>query len=89
MDPWKLAVKAVPNASRDEVSGWLGGELKVRVAAPPEGGKANRRIVGMLAEFLGLPESGVRLVSGGSGARKVFEIRGSSVAELRAKLGGG
>jgi uncharacterized protein (TIGR00251 family) len=47
-------VKAVPGASRDEIAGVLGGRLKVRVAAPPEGGKANRAIAMLLARAIGV-----------------------------------
>jgi uncharacterized protein (TIGR00251 family) len=87
MQPWKLPIKAVPNASKDQVCGWLGNELKVRVAAPPEHGKANQRIVRLLAGFLELPESRIRIVSGQSNARKVAEITGSSMDALRTKIG--
>ena len=64
----RLKVKAVPGASRSEIIGRLGEALKVRVAAPPEGGKANREILEMLAEKLGLPADGVTLVSGAASA---------------------
>jgi len=86
VNSWKLQIKAVPNASKDEICGWLGEELKIRVAAPPEQGKANGRIVGLLAQFLQLPESHIRIVSGHSSARKAVEINGSSLNQLRAKL---
>ena len=41
---WLIRVKAVPGASRDEIAGPLGDRLKIRIAAPPEGGKANKAI---------------------------------------------
>ena len=37
----KVAVKVVPRASRDEVVGWLGDRLKIKIAAPPQDGRAN------------------------------------------------
>ncbi len=37
----RLAVHVTPKSGRDEVVGWRGSELAVRVTAPPEGGKAN------------------------------------------------
>jgi len=49
-----IAVKAVPGAARDEIAGLLGERLKVRVAAPPEDGKANEAICRVLAAALGL-----------------------------------
>ena len=82
----RLKVKAVPGASRSEIVGRLGEALKVRVAAPPEGGKANREILGLLAERLGLPASAVSLVSGAASAAKVVELRGVSAEQAWARL---
>src|SRR5690554_3006126 len=51
----KIAVKVVPRASRDEVVGWLGDRLKIKIAAPPQDGRANDALEAFLAERLGLP----------------------------------
>ncbi len=82
----RLKVKAVPGASRSEIVGRLGEALKVRVAAPPEGGKANREILDLLATKLGLPASGVSLVSGASSPAKVVELRGVTAEQAWARL---
>ena len=82
----RLKVKAVPGASRSEIVGRLGEALKVRVAAPPEGGKANREILGLLAERLGLSAAGVVLVSGATSAGKVVELRGLTAEQAWARL---
>jgi len=82
----RLKVKAVPGASRSEIVGRLGEALKVRVAAPPEGGKANREILELLAEQLGLPAASVTLVSGAASAAKVVELRGVTVEQAWARL---
>jgi uncharacterized protein (TIGR00251 family) len=82
----RLKVKAVPGASRTEIVGRLGEALKIRVAAPPEGGKANREILELLAERLGLPAAAVSLVSGGTSPAKVVELRGITAEQAWARL---
>lgn len=76
-----LAVKAVPGAKRDEIAGPLGDRLKIRVAAPPEGGRANRAITELLARALGMKARDIELVAGASGAEKTFRLRGVSLAD--------
>jgi uncharacterized protein len=70
----ELAIKVVPGASRTEVAGVLGDRLKVRVAAPPEGGKANRALVEVLSRWLGVRD--VEIVAGHSSAEKVVRVSG-------------
>ena len=82
----RLLVKAVPGAKRDEIAGRLGERLKVRVSAPPEGGKANAAICALVAAALGVKARDVRVVSGHARAEKVLEIDGVP-AEAVAALG--
>lgn len=82
----QLAVKVVPGASRDGIAGWLGDALKVRVAAPPESGKANAAVERIIAEALGVTAQSVRIVAGATSARKSIEITGLSLDEVRSRL---
>lgn len=82
----RLKVKAVPGASRSEIVGRLGEALKVRVAAPPEGGKANREILELLAGRLGLAAADVKLVSGAASPAKVVALRGVTAEQAWARL---
>jgi uncharacterized protein YggU (UPF0235/DUF167 family) len=45
-----LAVHVTPRSGRDEVSGWRGAELSVRVTVAPEGGKANVAVCILVAK---------------------------------------
>ncbi|MGH7132101.1 MAG: DUF167 domain-containing protein [Phycisphaerales bacterium] len=82
-----MAVKAVPGASRDGVAGVLGDRLKVRVSAPPEGGKANEAICGLLAQAVGVPARSVEVVAGHSRAEKTVRIVGVTVEVAAKALG--
>ncbi|MCW5776978.1 MAG: DUF167 domain-containing protein [Phycisphaeraceae bacterium] len=79
-----LAVKVVPGAKRDGVAGRLGDRLKVRVAAPPEGGRANRAVCELIARELGVRASAVEVVSGHASAEKTLRIRGVDAARVDA-----
>jgi len=63
----------VPGASRTEVKGRHGDAVKVRVAAPPEGGKANRAVVALIEKVTGCRAT---LVSGAGSRSKVVAIDG-------------
>ena len=82
----RLKLKIVPGASSDEVVGWYGDALKVRISAPPERGKANVALLALLASALNVPLAAVQLVAGGASPHKVVEIAGLTDAELRQKL---
>jgi uncharacterized protein (TIGR00251 family) len=78
-----LWVKAVPGASRDQISGVLGERLKIRIAAPPEDGRANRAICQCMARALGIKSSQVQVHSGAHSPEKTLAISGVSVEQLR------
>jgi uncharacterized protein YggU (UPF0235/DUF167 family) len=82
----RLTLKVVPGAARDEIAGWLGDALKLRVSAAPERGKANAAVEALLARALDLPTANVRIAAGETSARKTVEIAGLSEAEIRARL---
>lgn len=60
-----ITVKVTPKSSRTEVVGKLpDGTWKIKVAAAPEKGKANRALCAFLADHFGVPQSRVSIVSG-------------------------
>lgn len=70
-----LRVKVMPRSARSEIAGALAdGTLKIKIAAPPEKGKANEELIAFLAAHYGVPPSAVRIVSGHSAPRKLVEI---------------
>jgi uncharacterized protein (TIGR00251 family) len=82
----RIELTVSPGAARSELVGRHGGGWRARVAAPPERGRANRALVGLLAEALGLPRDRVAVVAGRSGRRKVVEVAGLDAGELDRRL---
>jgi hypothetical protein len=82
----RIAVVVSPGAGRTELVGRLGDVWKVRVAAPPERGRANEALVELLAELLVVAPGDVRVAAGGSGRRKLVEVAGLDAAELERRL---
>ena len=83
-----LPVRAQPGARKAGVLGEQAGALKVAVTAPPEDGRANKALLEVLCEVLGLKRSQVELLSGATSRDKRFLIRGMAKAVLAARLGG-
>ncbi|HEU0223998.1 MAG TPA: DUF167 domain-containing protein [Steroidobacteraceae bacterium] len=73
-----LAIRIVPRAGSDRVCGVQAGRLKVRVAAAPVDGAANRRLCRFVAELFGLPPSAVRLLQGERSRDKRLAVDGAA-----------
>jgi uncharacterized protein (TIGR00251 family) len=80
-----FAVRVVPRASRSEVAGLHDGSLRIRVAAPPVEGAANRELVKFLAKKLKVAPASITLVSGVSSKNKIIRIANPGAA-MRAEL---
>jgi uncharacterized protein (TIGR00251 family) len=83
-----LELKIIPNAPRNEVVGWLGAALKVKVHAPALEGRANDELLAFLAEKLGLPRRSITLLRGDKSRQKVVRIAGLEAIELKSRLTG-
>lgn len=84
----RIAVHVTPRAARDEVAGWRGAELGVRVKVPPDGGRANAAACEVLARSLGVPKRAVRVVRGETSRHKQVEVEGVDEAAITAAFGG-
>ena len=59
-----LDLHVQPGASRTEFAGKHGDRIKLRLAAPPQDGKANAALIEFLAQYYGVPRRNVRITSG-------------------------
>ena len=82
----RVRVRVAPGASRAGIVGRHGEAWKVRVAAPPEGGRANAAVVRLLAETLSVPREAVTLVSGHGGRDKIVELAGIGPSQIERRL---
>jgi hypothetical protein len=82
----RLRLRVAPGAARSGVVGRHGEAWKVRVAAPPEGGRANEAVVRLLADTLSVPRDAVTLVSGHGGRDKIVELMGLGPSEVERRL---
>lgn len=82
----RLRLRVSPGAARAAVVGRHGEAWKVRVAAPPEGGRANEAVMRLLAETLAVPREAVTLVSGQGGRDKIVELAGLGPSQVERRL---
>lgn len=86
-DDCLIRIKAVPGARQDQVAGLLGDRVKIRVSAPPEGGKANKAILALIARTIGCKSRQVRLEAGHSNPEKTVRVVGMRADEISRRLG--
>jgi hypothetical protein len=81
-----LHVHVAPGAGKTAVVGRHGDALKVRVAAPPVGGRANSATSELLAETFGVKGKDVELVSGDTSRSKRFRLSGIDLEDFERRL---
>lgn len=81
-----IRVRVTPRSGRDEVMGWAGEELRVRVRAAPVEGQANEAVCRLIAKQAGVPYSAVEVVRGDASRMKTLRIDGLSEIEVKTRL---
>lgn len=75
-----------PKASKTEVAGQYGDALRLRIAAPPVEGAANKALCRYLAESFSIPQNRVEILGGLTGRKKRILLRGVSAKEVQEIL---
>ncbi len=83
-----LELKTIPNAPRNEIIGWLGDALKIKIHAPALEGRANDALLEFLAAEFNLPRRNVMLIRGDKSRHKVVRLDGVTLTEVKARLAG-
>lgn len=81
-----LAVHIQPRASKNEICGIHGSELKIRLTSPPVEGAANKLCQEFLASLFGIPKSRVSISSGEKSRHKRVLLEGLSIDEAKFTL---
>lgn len=76
-DLWTLQIHVQPGARTNQVVGEHGGSLKLKIAAPAVDNKANKCLIGFVAELWGVAQRQVNLVRGEGSRQKTVTVRGT------------
>lgn len=86
-DGIRFEVKVQPRSSRNQISGFQEGQLRVRLTAPPVDGEANQGLVAFLAETLGLSKRDIVILRGETSRVKLIGVHRISRDEAEKILG--
>lgn len=81
-----LRVRLTARGGRNALTRFDNGVLHARVSAPPVDGAANRALIKLLSDTLGIPKSQITFESGETGREKALIVEGLTVATLQALL---
>lgn len=70
----RISVTVKPNSKSPSVTQLTESEFRVAVRAPSQDGKANRALIELLADHLGIAKSTIKIVRGHHSRHKVIEV---------------
>jgi hypothetical protein len=81
-----LRVRVTPRSRRQGLDGVHGEAVRLRVAAPPVGGKANAAVVALLADLLDVDTRSVTIAAGVRSRTKTVHVDGLDADQVAARL---
>lgn len=69
----QIKVHVLPHARQNSITESSDGILRVRTTAVPDDGKANEAVIKLLAKYLSVPKSQIKIVRGETGHDKIIE----------------
>ena len=82
----EISVQVHPNAGKNEIAGITDGVWRIKVAAPPVKGKANKELVAYLSRLLGVGKSRIGIIKGHTARRKIITIDGLTQEDITERL---
>jgi len=74
----RILMQIYPSAARNEVVGFTDDVLRVKIAAPPVKGKANKELLDFLSQLLALSKDRIGIIKGHTTRNKIVAIDGMS-----------
>ena len=71
-----IEVKVEPRSSKKGIGGLMDNVLKVKLTAPPVDNEANKQLIEIISELLGIRKSSIRIIKGLTSKKKILEIKG-------------
>lgn len=81
-----FTAKIVPGSSKTSIEGLLDGMIKIKVAAAPEKGKANKELIAFLAKKLGLRKKDISVISGQTNPVKQIEVMNVTKSDIKSLI---
>lgn len=70
-----IKIKVFTKSSQNKIGEKTGEFIKVYVTDAPEKGKANKRLISLISEWLEVPKSKITIISGLHSQKKIIEIK--------------
>ena len=70
----RIKIKVITRAKRDEIVGWQGDVLKIKLKTAPVSGKANEALMDFLAKKWQIARTGIMIIKGLKAKNKVLEV---------------
>jgi uncharacterized protein (TIGR00251 family) len=87
-DQTRITVRVQPNAGRNAIAGLTDGVWRIKVAAPPEKGKANQELLSFLSVILRVKKGSVNILKGHTSHSKILFIEGLTNEDVVRRLSG-
>ncbi len=81
-----LSVRLTPNSSKNDFVGYCDEYIKIKVSAPPNENKANKKLLAFLSDTFNLSKSNVELISGDKSRLKKILLKNIDVEIVKQKI---
>ncbi len=81
----KLEIKVIPNARRNQISGWINDRLKIKICKPPLKGQANKELIRYLAKEWEISKGCIIIEKGFKSSKKTINISSDKDIKLPPK----